>query len=72
MWLICYASNAALRCFEDLSEARMLPPDYKRLMNSLLSSRLLSGGLPYTHFESMFTPQFNAHYNILVTLRVTW
>jgi len=63
MWLICYSSNAALRHFENLNETNA---EYKKLMNSILSSRLLSGGLPYKYFENLFTPQFNDHFNILV------
>jgi len=70
MWSICYASNSALRYFEQLNDNALLPLPHKKLMTSILSSRLLSGGLPYTYFEQLFTPQFNAHFNILVIVEV--
>ncbi len=66
MWAVCYVSKAALLYFEDAGKPAGLSEKNNELMNNILSSRLLSGGLPTAYFPTLFSAQFNKQFAALV------
>lgn len=63
MWTACYVSRAILQSFEDQGKENK----NRELINSILASRLLSGGLPTSCFPTAFSAQFNKRFIAIVS-----
>lgn len=66
LWTACYLSKVSLNYHEEIRKISGISQKNQDLLNSILNSRVLSGGLPASCFSSVFSARFNKEFASIV------